>query len=241
MIGVIVWVVLALTLDLPLLGAGPGAGRAMGAGEGPDAGRAAVAPPAEEPVKEEIVLRPKGSAPHDAVPAGGHPVVRDAAAAKDDGEKAGDATADAGREGGGEGGGEGAAPSGAAADRMTSSGDADEGAGSGDADEDAAGEPAAEPVKPELLEAPREGGGDDLQRISGVGPKLEEMLHGLGVWHFSQIAAWGPGELAWVDEHLEGFKGRAVRDGWVAQARDLLAGGSPEADEAAGEGRAGDG
>ncbi|MEM0942863.1 MAG: hypothetical protein AAGI70_02850, partial [Pseudomonadota bacterium] len=60
------------------------------------------------------------------------------------------------------------------------------------------------------------------KEIKGIGPKLEEMLHGLGVYHFDQIASWTPREIAWVDHHLEGFKGRIERDDWVAQAKDLL-------------------
>ena len=65
------------------------------------------------------------------------------------------------------------------------------------------GEPAGE-----ALDGPREGGRDDLKRIKGVGPKLEELLHSLGFYHFDQIAAWTPAELAWVDSNLEGFNGR---------------------------------
>ena len=48
---------------------------------------------------------------------------------------------------------------------------------------------------------------------------LEALLHGLGYFHFDQIAAWTPAEVAWVDENLEGFHGRVSREGWVEQAR----------------------
>jgi NADH-quinone oxidoreductase subunit E len=81
---------------------------------------------------------------------------------------------------------------------------------------------------PELLKAPRSGKGDDLKLIWGVGPKLEKMLNGMGVWHFDQIAAWGKAELSWVDERLEGFKGRAARDEWVKQSKKLAKGWRPE-------------
>ncbi len=37
----------------------------------------------------------------------------------------------------------------------------------------------------------------------------------------SLLAAWTPAEIAWVDQNLEGFRGRATRDEWVAQARVL--------------------
>lgn len=71
--------------------------------------------------------------------------------------------------------------------------------------------------------------------IKGVGPKLEELLNSLGFWHFDQIAAWGAEELAWVDANLEGFKGRASRDEWVAQAGVLAKGGETEFSRRAGE------
>ncbi|SER54926.1 Predicted 5' DNA nuclease, flap endonuclease-1-like, helix-3-turn-helix (H3TH) domain [Tranquillimonas rosea] len=87
---------------------------------------------------------------------------------------------------------------------------------------------AGEGTKPPTLNAPREGGADDLKEIKGVGPKLEEMLHGMGLYHFDQIAAWGPAEVAWVDQNLEGFKGRVSRDDWVAQAKVLAGGGETE-------------
>jgi len=72
---------------------------------------------------------------------------------------------------------------------------------------------------PERLEAPQ-GDKDDLKKISGVGPKLEALLNEMGFWHFRQIAAWGPAEIAWVDARLK-FKGRIERDDWVAQATEL--------------------
>ena len=80
---------------------------------------------------------------------------------------------------------------------------------------------------PQLLKQPREGKGDDLKLIWGVGPKLEKMLHEMGVWHFDQIAAWTKSELAWVDGRLEGFKGRAARDKWIAQSKKLATGWRP--------------
>ena len=81
------------------------------------------------------------------------------------------------------------------------------------------GEPEA--VRPAALEAPLSGTPDDLKRIKGIGPKLETLCHRLGFYHFSQIAAWTPEEVGWVDAHLEEFKGRVTRDDWVAQAKVL--------------------
>lgn len=85
----------------------------------------------------------------------------------------------------------------------------------------AAPQDAGEAAQPHALSAPREGGPDDLKQIRGVGPKMEETLHSMGYYHFDQIAAWTEQEVAWVDEHLEGVRGRASRDEWVAQAKDL--------------------
>ena len=83
---------------------------------------------------------------------------------------------------------------------------------------------ASAPKKPRGLKAPRKAGADDLKVIKGIGPKLEVLLHSLGFFHFDQIAAWSGAELAWVDDNLEGFKGRAVREDWVGQARALIGG-----------------
>ena len=80
------------------------------------------------------------------------------------------------------------------------------------------------PRRPEALSAARDGGPDDLKLIKGVGPKLEALLHSLGFYHFDQLANWTAAEIAWVDENLEGFKGRVTRDDWVQQARDLAKG-----------------
>ncbi len=87
-------------------------------------------------------------------------------------------------------------------------------------------EPVVEAVapvgaKPQGLDGARDGVPDDLKRISGVGPKLERLLHSLGFFHFDQVAAWTAAEIAWVDDNLEGFKGRVTRDEWVAQAKVL--------------------
>jgi NADH-quinone oxidoreductase subunit E len=91
-------------------------------------------------------------------------------------------------------------------------------------------DPAAPPAgtRPAALKAARAGRPDDLKRIKGVGPKLEALLNRLGFFHYDQVAAWSAAEVAWVDENLEGFKGRVSRDGWVGQAKILAAGGATE-------------
>jgi NADH-quinone oxidoreductase subunit E len=78
--------------------------------------------------------------------------------------------------------------------------------------------------KPRTMKAPRKAGADDLKLIKGVGPKLESMLHGMGIFHFDQISKWGAAEVSWADQNLQGFKGRVSRDTWVEQAQKLAAG-----------------
>jgi predicted flap endonuclease-1-like 5' DNA nuclease len=93
----------------------------------------------------------------------------------------------------------------------------------------AAEKPAARALapdgKPEMLSKPRDGNADDLKQIKGVGPKLEKLLNTMGIWHFDQVAGWRNREVKWVDENLEGFKGRVTRDEWVKQAKILARGG----------------
>ena len=60
----------------------------------------------------------------------------------------------------------------------------------------------------------------DLKAIAGVGPKLEKVLNGLGIWTFAQIAAWTPEEIAWIEDYLS-LKGRVGRDEWTRQAAAL--------------------
>lgn len=80
---------------------------------------------------------------------------------------------------------------------------------------------------PEGLPGP-DGEPDDLKRISGIGPGIEKTLHELGVFHFRQIAAFTPANVAWVNRRLR-FKGRIEREDWIGQARTLASGGEPEA------------
>ena len=93
--------------------------------------------------------------------------------------------------------------------------------------------PKAGGTKPKALKAARKGKADDLKLILGIGPKLEALCHKLGFFHFDQVAEWTADEIAWVDENLEGFKGRVSRDKWVVQAKILAAGGTVEEAEAA--------
>ena len=93
--------------------------------------------------------------------------------------------------------------------------DAAEGDDDALADEDAV--PAERPI---ALEKPVAGAPDDLTVIGGIGPKIQEVLNELGIYHYDQIAAWTPENIAWIDDRLN-FSGRIAREGWVEQAAIL--------------------
>ena len=77
-------------------------------------------------------------------------------------------------------------------------------------------------TKPALFtEAPSEK--DDLKKITGVGPKLEEAMNKLGVYQFAQVASWTNDEIMWIDDSLS-VKGRIERDDWVGQVSELIKG-----------------
>ena len=77
-------------------------------------------------------------------------------------------------------------------------------------------------TKPTLFsEAPSEK--DDLKKITGVGPKLEEAMNKLGIYQFAQVASWTNDEIMWVDDSLS-VKGRIERDDWVGQVSELIKG-----------------
>ncbi|MEP6567436.1 MAG: NAD(P)H-dependent oxidoreductase subunit E, partial [Mesorhizobium sp.] len=91
----------------------------------------------------------------------------------------------------------------------------------------------AKPAKPSLEDKNRPAGiekpalVDDLKLISGVGPKIEGILHTLGIFTFAQVASWKKAEREWVDGYLA-FHGRIDRDDWVKQAKALAKGGVAE-------------
>ncbi|NQY98182.1 MAG: hypothetical protein HRT82_13590 [Henriciella sp.] len=78
-----------------------------------------------------------------------------------------------------------------------------------------------EGVQPEQVDKP-EDGGDDLTAITGIGPRIGEVLNELGIYRYAQIAAWTPENETWIENHLS-FKGRVSRENWVEQAKALMA------------------
>jgi predicted flap endonuclease-1-like 5' DNA nuclease len=68
----------------------------------------------------------------------------------------------------------------------------------------------------------------DITLIDGIGPKFKKLLGAEGIASLADLAALSAAALSKIDEKL-GFKGRSARDGWIAQAKDLIAGGTPRA------------
>ena len=72
----------------------------------------------------------------------------------------------------------------------------------------------------ERLSVPR-GAPDDLKKLTGIGPQLEQKLNEAGVYHYWQVAAMSDADVSTWDQELK-LNGRAGRDGWVASARGLV-------------------
>ena len=64
---------------------------------------------------------------------------------------------------------------------------------------------------------------DDLKLITGVGPKLEQVLNSLGIWTYQRVAELSSAEIDWIEDYLS-FKGRITRDDWLGQAAKLAGG-----------------
>ena len=95
---------------------------------------------------------------------------------------------------------------------------------------DHAAEPEVAPVETtteapvetfEILAAPR-GAPDDFAKIQGVGPQIVKKLNDGGIFHYWQIGAMTPDDVKKVDADLK-LGGRIDRDGWINQARSLIA------------------
>ncbi|QGG90145.1 5' DNA nuclease [Agrobacterium sp. MA01] len=84
---------------------------------------------------------------------------------------------------------------------------------------DAKVEPAAPAVRPRKAS----GKADDLKKIDGIGPKVEQVLKGRGITRFKDLAEMNEKALDALDKEL-GLGGRVLRDDWAGQARRLAGG-----------------
>lgn len=60
---------------------------------------------------------------------------------------------------------------------------------------------------------------DDLKRIKGIGPFIEEKLNSIEIFTFDQISKFTPALEDKVNEVIEFFPGRIRRDKWAHQAK----------------------
>lgn len=74
--------------------------------------------------------------------------------------------------------------------------------------------------RPAVKTVKANGKADDLKRIDGIGPKLEQVLNGRGIRRFADLAVLDAAELEALDQAI-GLEGRAIRDDWAGQARNL--------------------
>ncbi|HWO11906.1 MAG TPA: hypothetical protein VNN80_20575 [Polyangiaceae bacterium] len=66
------------------------------------------------------------------------------------------------------------------------------------------------------------GSEEDLQQISGIGPRFEAALRRHGVTRVSQIAAWSDADVRQVAKALRIPKSRIVKGRWVEVAREVV-------------------
>ncbi|CAA6819897.1 MAG: Unknown protein [uncultured Thiotrichaceae bacterium] len=64
---------------------------------------------------------------------------------------------------------------------------------------------------------------DDLTKIKGLGPKMQEKLIDAGIQTFDQLAALSDDQAQVLDKQLDA-RGRLVRENWVTQASDISGG-----------------
>ncbi|RED44365.1 quinol:cytochrome c oxidoreductase quinone-binding subunit 1 [Winogradskyella eximia] len=63
---------------------------------------------------------------------------------------------------------------------------------------------------------------DDLKKVNGIGPKMEEVLNSIGIYTFLQVSKMTKKEYDLLDSITGSFPGRAERDDWSGQAKNLL-------------------
>jgi len=66
-----------------------------------------------------------------------------------------------------------------------------------------------------------EGNKDDLKRIKGICPYIEQNLNVLGIFTFEQMSNLTEEDVDKINKIIEFFPGRAKRDKWVEQAQNI--------------------
>ena len=64
---------------------------------------------------------------------------------------------------------------------------------------------------------------DDLTKIEGIGPFLQQQLYNIGVHTYEEISSWDTERIREVTREIGYFEGRIEKDRWVEQAAQLAA------------------
>ena len=61
----------------------------------------------------------------------------------------------------------------------------------------------------------------DLTKIDGIGPYIEQKLNEIGIYNFDQISRFKEEDIRVLTELIDFFPGRIERDDWIGQAESL--------------------
>ena len=62
---------------------------------------------------------------------------------------------------------------------------------------------------------------DDLTKVSGVGPYIEQKLNEIGIYNYDQLSKLQDPDIRVITELIDFFPGRIERDDWIGQAEAL--------------------
>ncbi|WP_432410464.1 hypothetical protein [Rasiella sp. SM2506] len=62
---------------------------------------------------------------------------------------------------------------------------------------------------------------EDLTKINGIGPYIEQKLNDIGIYTYAQISELSLRDIELITEMIDFFPGRIERDNWVGQAKSL--------------------
>jgi predicted flap endonuclease-1-like 5' DNA nuclease len=62
---------------------------------------------------------------------------------------------------------------------------------------------------------------DDLTKLDGIGPYIEQRLNDIGIYNYEQLSKLYTEDIHKITELIDFFPGRIERDNWVSQAQLL--------------------
>ncbi len=65
------------------------------------------------------------------------------------------------------------------------------------------------------------GNSEDLTKINGIGPYIEQKLNEIGICNYEQISRFKDEDIRVLTDLIDFFPGRIERDDWVGQAEEL--------------------